>query len=86
MGQLSVPDGAIVYLDTTPVIYSIEQHPDYWQLLIPLWEKWQTGTVQLISSELLLLECLVMPLRTNNTVLINASQRSEPISLFVPAT
>jgi hypothetical protein len=36
MGQLAIPDGAIVYLDTAPIIYSIECHADYWQLLIPL--------------------------------------------------
>ena len=31
MGQLSISDGAIVYLDAAPIIYSIEQHPDYKQ-------------------------------------------------------
>jgi hypothetical protein len=62
MGQLSISDGAIVYLDAAPVIYSIEQHPSYWQLLVPLWGKLQAGNIQLISSELLLLECLVIPL------------------------
>ncbi|MEB3294721.1 MAG: PIN domain-containing protein [Synechococcales bacterium] len=75
MGQLSIADGAIVYLDTAPIIYSIERNPDYWQLLIPLWQKLQAGTIQLISSELLLLECLVIPIRTNNTVLINAYEQ-----------
>jgi predicted nucleic acid-binding protein len=84
MGQLSVPDDAIIYLDTAPVIYSIERHPDYWPLLIPVWEKLQAGSVQLISSELLLLECLVIPLRTNNTALINAYEQflSFQVTLF----
>lgn len=72
MGQLSVPDGAIIYLDTSPIIYSIERHIDYWQLLKPVWEKLPSGNIHIISSELLLLECLIIPLRTNNTVLINA--------------
>jgi predicted nucleic acid-binding protein len=84
MGQLNIPDGAIVYLDTAPVIYSIEQHPDYWPILLPLWGKLQAGNVQLISSELLLLECLVIPLRTNNTVLVNAYEQllSSQVALF----
>lgn len=72
MGQLIIPDGAIVYLDTAPIVYSIERHADYWQLLTPLWQKLQAGTIQLISSELLILECLVKPLKTNDTILVNA--------------
>jgi hypothetical protein len=36
MGQLNIANGAIVYLDTAPIIYSIERNPDYWQLLVPL--------------------------------------------------
>jgi predicted nucleic acid-binding protein len=84
MGQLSIPDGATLYLDTAPIIYSIERHHDYWQLLTPVWEKLHSGNIQLISSELLLLECLVIPLRTNNTVLINAYEQflSSRITLF----
>jgi hypothetical protein len=66
VGQLIIPDGAIVYLDTAPIIYSIERHADYWQLLTLLWQKLQAGSIQLISSELLILECLVMPLKNND--------------------
>ena len=51
MGQLSIPDGATLYLDTAPIIYSIERHQDYWQLLTPVWEKLQLGNIQLISSD-----------------------------------
>jgi predicted nucleic acid-binding protein len=84
MGQLNIANGAIVYLDTAPIIYSIERNPDYWQLLVPLWQKLQAGTIQLISSELLLLECLVIPIRTNNTILINAYEQflATRITLF----
>jgi predicted nucleic acid-binding protein len=75
MGQLAIPDGAIVYLDTAPIIYSIERHADYWQLLIPFWQKLQAGSITLISSELLILECLVMPLKNNDRVLIDAYEQ-----------
>jgi len=50
MGQLNVPDGAIIYLDTAPIIYSIERYLDYWQLLAPVWEKLESGSIQLIST------------------------------------
>jgi hypothetical protein len=36
MGQLNIPDAAIVYVDTAIVIYTVENHASYWQLLQPL--------------------------------------------------
>jgi hypothetical protein len=36
MGQLILPDAAIIYVDTAIVIYSVEFNPDYWQVLQPL--------------------------------------------------
>ena len=68
MGQLIIPDGAIVYVDTAPVIYSVETHPDYWALLQPLWRKLQANQINTISSELLLLETLVFPLKNKNKI------------------
>lgn len=70
MGQLTIPDNAAIYLDTAPVIYSVERAPGYWNLLEPLWDKCQAKTIRLISSELLLLETLVFPIRSNNQPLI----------------
>ena len=37
MGSLNLPSSGVVYVDTAPVIYSVEQHPDYLALLDPLW-------------------------------------------------
>lgn len=75
MGQLILPDGAIIYVDTAVVIYSVEFNPVYWQLLQPLWAKLQANQLQIITSELTILETLVVPLRTQNTVLINAYEQ-----------
>jgi len=72
MGQLILPDGAIIYVDTAVVIYSVEFNPFYWQLLQPLWARLQANQLQIITSELTILETLVVPLRMQNTVLINA--------------
>jgi predicted nucleic acid-binding protein len=66
MGQLTIPDNATVYVDTAPVIYSVELHPDYWTILQPLWVKQQAQKISLISSELLWMETLVFPLKTKN--------------------
>ncbi|MDZ8023803.1 MAG: type II toxin-antitoxin system VapC family toxin [Nostoc sp. DedQUE01] len=72
MGQLILPLSGVIYIDTPVVIYSVEWNPDYYSLLQPLWLKFQTGEIQIISSELILMETLVLPLKNNDTFLLNA--------------
>jgi predicted nucleic acid-binding protein len=71
MGQLNLPDGATVYIDTVVVIYTIEGNSIYFSALQPLWLNYQMGRIQLVTSELTLMETLVMPIKTNNTALID---------------
>jgi predicted nucleic acid-binding protein len=66
MGQLNLADGAIVYIDTAIVIYTLEGNENYLASLEPLWEKFQSGDIELMTSELTLMEVLVQPLKTNN--------------------
>lgn len=70
MGQLILPSSGIIYIDTSVVIYTVEGNPDYYSLLQPLWLKFQTGELEIISSELILMETLVVPLRNANNALI----------------
>ena len=70
MGQLNLPDSSLVYIDTVIVIYSIEKFPGYFSLLEPMWQKLQARTIQIITSEITLLETLIMPIRQSNTDLI----------------
>jgi predicted nucleic acid-binding protein len=91
MGQLNIPAYSLVYVDTSPVIYSVEKFPEYVPLLAPLWLKLQAGEIGIISSELILMETLVLPLRNSNSILINAYEqllissemRLIPISQFI---
>ena len=69
---LVLPNSSLIYLDTSVVIYSVEQVPDYYQILEPLWEKVEGGEVRVCSSELIVLETLVLPLRTGNQNLLQA--------------
>ena len=71
MGQLVIPSGSKVYVDTAVLIYTLEVNTDYFDLLQPLWTKFQAGEIELISSELILMEVLVLPLRNNNESLIS---------------
>lgn len=72
MGQLSFPLSAKVYLDTSPIIYSVEKHADYWQILVPLWQSLKNSGIEVFTSELTLLETLVQPLKQNNQILAAA--------------
>jgi predicted nucleic acid-binding protein len=75
MGQLNIPDAAIVYVDTSIVIYTVENHASYWQLLQPLWSKLRNREVQIFSSEVLIMETLTGPLRDNNQQLLQDYER-----------
>jgi predicted nucleic acid-binding protein len=58
-----VPVGAVVGLDTAPVIYFIEGHPKYGPIVLPLFEqRFQQGLNQAVTSVLTLAEVLVKPL------------------------
>jgi len=72
LGQLTFPPSSKVYLDTSPVIYSVEKHADYWRILISLWQSLKSGEIEVVTSELTLLETLVQPIRQNNQILISA--------------
>jgi predicted nucleic acid-binding protein len=58
-----------VYVDTNVVIYSVEKIDPYWIELQPLWQASQQGQFTVLSSELVLLETLVKPLKEADTVL-----------------
>lgn len=72
MGRITFSPSDKIYLDTAPIIYSIEKHADYWALMQPLWLASQNGEIEIITSELTLLETLVAPLKQNNSSLIAA--------------
>lgn len=71
MGQLNLPSFATIYLDTQVIIYTVEANPNYYSLLQPLWLKFQAGEIELMTSELTLLETLVFPLKNANTILVS---------------
>jgi predicted nucleic acid-binding protein len=68
---LTLPASGIIYVDTSVIIYTIESNPNYYSLLQPLWIKFQLGEIEIASSELILLETLVVPLRNANTALVD---------------
>ena len=75
MGQLSIPASAVVYADTSIFIYTIEVNPNYYGLLQPLWALVQAKQVEIITSELTLMEVLVVPLRDANADLVSTYEQ-----------
>ena len=69
MGELIWPPTGSVYLDTNSFIYSIERIDPYRTPLDILWQFVSVGQVKVVTSELALLEVLVMPLKVGNTLL-----------------
>ncbi len=72
---LMLPNYSRIYIDTAVVIYSVEWNPDQYSLLQPLWLKYQAGEIQIISSELILMEALVLPLRNADTFVLDAYEQ-----------
>ena len=72
MGSLTLPDSGCVNLDSSAVIYSVEQIEPYLALVAPVWRPAQAGQFTILCSELVLAEMLVLPLRRNLQPLVSA--------------
>ena len=66
MGSLILPTGGSVYIDANAIIYSVERIEPYRELLAPMWQEAGAGRFALASSELVVLETLIKPLREGN--------------------
>lgn len=71
MGTLSIPVSGLVYFDANSLIYTVEKHPVYGPLLQPLWQAAKAKTIEVVSSELALLETLVGPIKRGDITLEN---------------
>jgi len=69
MGELMLPNSGSVYVDANVIIYSVEKIDPYSTMLQPLWQAATQGQFVVISSELLLLETLVKPIRDGDQTL-----------------
>jgi predicted nucleic acid-binding protein len=76
MGALTLPASGLVYVDTMTLIYTVERYPAYLPLLQPMWQTAQAGSIEIVSSELTLMEALVGPLKSGNTTLLSAFEQA----------
>ena len=66
MGLVDELKGLRVCIDTAPIIYFIEKHDRYLNVLRPLFVEIDAANIEAITSTITLLEVLVQPLRTKN--------------------
>jgi predicted nucleic acid-binding protein len=59
-----------LYLDSNIIIYIVEREPRSYPILSAILARANTGQIKLLSSELAILECLVVPLRNQDDELI----------------
>jgi predicted nucleic acid-binding protein len=58
-----------LFLDTAPVIYYVERHPNYFPVVQPIFQHLQTGDFKAVASPITLAECLTLPYRQGLTQL-----------------
>jgi predicted nucleic acid-binding protein len=62
--------GAVVGLDTAPLIYFVEEHPFYLPVVDPFFEAIELGQIQVVTSTLTLTEVLIHPFRQDDRNLV----------------
>lgn len=69
MGWIEDLHGQLVGLDTSPLIYYIEEHPVYLPLVDPFFDAVSHSNIQVVASTVTLVEVLTQPLRQGNATL-----------------
>ena len=79
MGLADEVRGLRICIDTAPIIYFIEKHPKYLDIIRPVFIEIDNGNIEAITSTITLLEVLVHPFRTKNETL---AERYREILLY----
>lgn len=66
MGLIDELWGSRICIDTSPVIYFIEKHQRYIDIIRPVFIEIDAGNIDAITSTITLLEVLVHPFKTGN--------------------
>lgn len=69
MGWVDPLQGKVVGCDTMPLIYYIEEHPHYLDVVDPFFDAVELGKLTVVTSIITLLEVLVHPFRDGDTKL-----------------
>ena len=84
-----LPSQGHIYIDSSALIYSVEQAAPYYKLLRPLWEKAGAQEITIVTSALTVTEALVKPMRDRNQEVVQQYDEvfsSDEITLLQPDT
>ena len=87
MGLLEQLEGNLVFLDSAPLIYFVEEREPYAELLTPFFEAIDAGELRAITSTITYSEVLVHPCRQGNRGLVEKYEtlfRETPSLTIVP--
>ena len=82
MGLLEQLEGNLVFLDSAPLIYFVEEREPYAELLTPFFEAVDAGELRAITSMITYAEVLVHPFRQGNQDL---AEKYETLLLETPS-
>ena len=68
---LILQENDLVFLDTSPFIYFLERHPDFFQYMESFFNQVYEKNVLVITSVVTLIEICTLPARLNNQLLVN---------------
>jgi len=71
MGFLTHLVGKTVALDSAPLIYFVEGHPTFFQIVKPFFEAVQRGDISVTISAIAITEVLVHPMKQGNVALVD---------------
>jgi predicted nucleic acid-binding protein len=71
-----IPEGALVAVDSAPLIYYLENHPKHAERFAPYFEAAEAGAIELIVSVITLAEVLAGPLQHGNELLAGQYERA----------
>lgn len=69
MGSLIPPESGVVYFDANAFIYSVEKTEPYRTSLDPVWQSARKAAIKIASSEIVIVETLVRPIREGDHLL-----------------
>lgn len=76
MAMEGIPHGAIVAIDSAPIIYYLENHPKFAERFAPFFEAAEAGDIELAISVITLAEVLAGPLQHGNELLASQYERA----------
>ena len=75
MEHLDFPENSLVYLDTAPIIYYVENVLPYADFLEPVFQRIKSGELRANTSAITLAEVLVVPYRERDKALLESFKK-----------